>query len=419
MEVPVIMLRRSLLKTFCFAPVAAVQSFGQAPERQRKYDILIKNGEVHDPSRKIRQKADLAVLDGKIAAIEPDIPAAQGLDVIDARGLFVTPGLVDLHTHCAHDMTDLSVEAEPIAARSGVTTWVDAGSFGPDQVRGFVRFIVAPAEVRKFGFVHLYANFRNPDVNIVETVRRTKKQTAAAVLDHHDSVLGVKVYLGTNMNGRYSLDFLKIARELGDEFKFPIMAHISYAPPQTPEVMELMRGGDIVTHCLNAHSLGILEKTDPREQVFSSTGKLKAGVREARARGVLFDVGHGAGSFNFGAAKAALDSGFVPDTISTDIYAASINGPVFDMPTTMSKMLHLGMSFDDILLRVTANPAKIINRVSGLGTLGIGAPADIALLDIEEGQFQLVDSQRNMVTASKRIVSRLTICRGKRVTAPL
>ena len=125
----------------------------------------------------------------------------------------------------------------------------------------------------------------------------------------------------------------------------------------------------------------------------------------------------GAGSFNFGAAKAALDAGFVPDTISTDIYSASINGPVYDMPTTMSKMLYLGMSFDDILLRVTANPALIINRIPGLGTLEIDAPADLALLGIEEGEFQLVDSQRNAVKASKRIVSRLTICRGKRVIA--
>ena len=123
--------------------------------------------------------------------------------------------------------------------------------------------------------------------------------------------------------------------------------------------------------------------------------------------------------FNFGAAKAALDAGFVPDTISTDIYSASINGPVYDMPTTMSKMLYLGMSFDDILLRVTANPALIINRIPGLGTLEIDAPADLALLGIEEGEFQLVDSQRNAVKASKRIVSRLTICRGKRVIAPL
>jgi predicted amidohydrolase len=183
------MLRRSLLKTLSLAPVAAAQSSGQTPQRQRKYDILIKNGEVNDPSRSFRQKADLAVLEGKIAAIAPEIPATEGWDVIDARGLYVTPGLVDLHTHCAHDMTDSAVEAEPIAARSGVTTWVDAGTFGPDQVKGFVRFIVAPAQVRKFGFVHLYANFRNPDVDIVQTVRRAKKQTETAVLDHHDSVL--------------------------------------------------------------------------------------------------------------------------------------------------------------------------------------------------------------------------------------
>jgi dihydroorotase len=221
------------------------------------------------------------------------------------------------------------------------------------------------------------------------------------------------------MNGKYSFDFLKIARELGDEYKIRLMAHISFAPPETPGVMELMSAGDIVTHCFNAHSLGILEKTDPREEVYASTGKIKPGVREARARGVLFDVGHGAGSFNFKAARAAMDAGFLPDTISSDIYAASVNGPVFDLPTTMSKMLYLGMSFEDVLLRVTAAPAKIINRVPGMGSLTVGGPADIALLAIEDGNFQLIDSQRNVVSAPKRIVSRLTICRGRRVTAPL
>ena len=414
------MLRRNLVKALGLAPLAAAQSqVAPAQQRQRRYDILIKNGEVMDPGRSFRQKADVGVADGKIAAIEPEIPAGQGVDVIDARGLYVTPGLVDLHTHCAHDMTSGSIEAEPIAARSGVTTWVDAGSFGPDQVKGFGRFIVAPAQVRKFGFVHLYANLRNPDVDVVRYVRNEKKETGAAVTENRDFVLGVKVYVGSNMNGRYSLDFLKIAREFADEFKFPIMAHISFAPPQTPEVMELMRAGDIVTHCYNAHTLGILDKTDTREEVFSSTGKLKPGVKEARARGVWFDVGHGAGSFNFQAARAALDAGFPPDSISSDIYSASVNGPVYDMPTTMSKMLYLGMSFEDVLLRVTANPARIVNRVPGMGTLAVGAPADIALLAIEDGQFQLVDSQRNVVTAPKRIVSRLTICRGKRVTAPL
>jgi dihydroorotase len=168
------------------------------------------------------------------------------------------------------------------------------------------------------------------------------------------------------------------------------MLHISFAPPETDQVMELMRPGDVITHCYNTHTLGILD----------SNGKVKPSVLAARQRGVLFDVGHGAGSFNFEIARKALGQGFLPDTISTDIYQASIDGPVFDMPTTMSKMLYLGMSFEDILAR----------------SLAVGAPADIALLGVEEGRFKLVDAQWNEVNVERRIVSRLTICRGKRMT---
>jgi dihydroorotase len=208
------------------------------------------------------------------------------------------------------------------------------------------------------------------------------------------------------MNGRYSYDFLKIARELCDTYRIPLMTHISFAPPETDQVMELMKPGDIITHCYNHHSLGILDES----------GKVKKSVREARARGVLFDVGHGLGSFNFESASKALADGFVADTISTDIYNLNVKGPVFDLPTTMSKLMHLGMSFDDVLSRTTAAPAKIVNRVEGMGTLKVGGPADLALLAIEEGAFPLTDSQRNTVTAKQRVISKLTICRGKRVT---
>jgi dihydroorotase len=352
---------------------------------------------------------DLAVADGRIAALAENIPPERAAEVIDARGLLVTPGLIDLHTHCYHGGTGLSIEADPIAARSGVTTWVDAGSFGSDQVEGFRRFVVVPQQARIFGYIHLYPNLRNPDVDVVKYVRSEMRRTAQAALANRDIVLGVKVYVGANMNGRYSLDFLKIARELGDQHKLPLMAHISFAPPETPQVMELMRSGDIVTHCFNTHTLGILD----------TAGNFKAGVKEARARGVLFDVGHGVGSFNFAIARKALEAGFLPDTISTDLYNINTAGPVYDMPTTLSKFLYLGMSLEDVLLRATANPARVISRVPGLGTLEVGAPADISLLAIEEGQFQLVDSQKISVTAAKRIVSRLTIARGRRLTARL
>jgi dihydroorotase len=394
--------RRAFLSTLAASPAVAAQT-------SRRYDILIRNGEVIDPARKFRRRADVAVLDGKIAAVEEQIPEDRGLEVIDATGLYVSPGLVDLHTHCYHAATGLSVEADPIAWRTGVTTWVDAGSFGSDQADGFRRFVVAPQHSRVFGYIHLYPNLRNPDVDVVKYVRSGMKRTAEVAVANRDIILGVKVYVGANMNGRYSLDFLKIGRELGDTFKVPLMVHISFAPPETPEVMELLRAGDVVTHCFNTHTLGIIDRE----------GRLKPGVKEARERGVLFDVGHGLGSFNFDIGRKALDAGFPPDTISTDLYNLNTNGPVYDMPTTLSKFLHLGMSLEDVLLRATAAPAKVIGRLPGMGTLEPGAPADIALLAMEEGEFQLIDSQKNTVVAKKRLVSRLTICRGRRMVAPV
>ncbi len=359
--------RRDFLTLLAAMPTALFGSNLYLQESHR-YDLLIKNGELRDPSRGVRKRADVAISNGVIASIEDSIPAERSLDVINAQGLYVTPGLVDLHTHCFWGGSGIGIEADPVAARTGVTTWVDAGSFGYDQIDGFRRLMVRPAQTRIFAYVYLYPSNRNPDIDPVQYVRSVMRQTGEAAVGNRDIILGVKFQVGSNMNGKYSLPFLKIARELCDEFKLPLMAHISFAPPETSEVMELVRPGDVVTHCYNGHTLSIV---DPN-------GQIKPGVREARARGVLFDIGHGLGSFNFTAARKAMDSDFLPDTISTDIYSLNINGPVFDLPTTMSKLLYLGMSFDDVLLRTTANPAKVINRVPGLGTIDIGAPADLS-----------------------------------------
>ncbi|HYO82504.1 MAG TPA: amidohydrolase/deacetylase family metallohydrolase [Bryobacteraceae bacterium] len=369
------------------------------------FDLMIQNGTVCDPARNFKRRADVGIRGDRIAAIEDRLDAKRSREVVDATGLYVTPGLVDLHTHCYWLGTGLGLPADPVAARSGVTTWVDAGSFGCTQAEGFRKFIVEPSTVRIFGFVYLYPDNRNPDADPIKYVRSFMRRTGATVTANKDILLGVKLQVGSNMNGRYSYDFLKIARELCDSYKIPLMAHISFAPPETDQVMELMRPGDIVTHCYNRHTLGILD----------NNGKVKQSVRDARARGVLFDVGHGLGSFNFEAAQKALADGFVADTVSTDIYNLNEKGPVFDLPTTMSKMIHLGMSFDDVLMRTTIAPARIIARVEGLGTLAPGAPADVALLKIEEGEFPLVDSQKNTVTAKQRVRSTLTICRGKRL----
>jgi dihydroorotase len=378
--------------------------------RERLYDILIKNGDVRDPVRGYKARADVAILDGKIAVIETAIPAEKGRDVIDARGLYVVPGLIDLHTHIYYGGGAVpSIEPDPVAALSGVTTWVDAGSYGYDNFAGFRRYIVDRSQVRIFGFVYLYPASRNPVQDPVKYVRSVMRQTGEAASGNRDILLGVKVQIGSNMQGRYSMDFLKIARELCDNYKLKLMVHVSDAPPEPTQIMELMRPGDIITHSYTGHGTALMD----------AQGKLKSGVAEARSRGVVFDLGHGLGSFNFAEARKCLQAGFAVDTISTDLYALNINGPVYDMPTTMSKLLYLGMSFDDVLLRSTVNPAKVIARVEGLGELRVGSPADVALLALEDGEFRLVDSQRNAVTARQRIVSRLTICRGKRLVAPL
>jgi dihydroorotase len=374
-------------------------------QRSAPFDLLIRNGTVCDPVRDHKKRADVGISAGRIAAIEDSIPQERGLEVVNADGLYVTPGLVDLHTHCYWGGTGLGIEADPVAARSGVTTWVDAGSFGCTQADGFRKFIVEPAKVRIFGYVYLYPDTRNPDIDPVKYVRSFVKRTGQTVTANRDILLGIKLQIGSNMNGRYSYDFLKIARELCDTYRIPMMAHISFSPPETDQVMELMRPGDVVTHCYNTHTLGIIDQS----------GKVRASVREARARGVLFDVGHGLGSFNFEAARKAIADGFLADTISTDIYNLNVKGPVYDFPTTMSKMMHLGMSFDDVLKRSTINPARVVNRVDGLGTLAPGAPADVALLAIEQGEFPLTDSQKNTVTARQRVVSKLTICKGKKL----
>jgi dihydroorotase len=387
---------------------AAGNAAAQPPERP--FDLLIRNGEVRDPGRGFKALADVGIRDGKIAAIAPSLPAENARDVVDACGLYVVPGLVDLHTHVFFGGGSVpGIEADPVAARSGVTTWVDAGSFAYDNVAGFRRYIIDRSQVRVYGFVYLYPANRDPQADAVKYVRAAMRPTAEAIAANSDVLLGVKVQIGVNMNGRFSPEFLKIARELCDTHRLKLMVHVSDAPPEVPQIMEQMRPGDIITHSYTGHGTSLAD----------AAGKLKDGVAEARARGVVFDLGHGLGSFSFAEARKCLDAAFAVDTISSDIYQRNIEGPVYDMPTTMSKLLYLGMSFDEVLARSTARPAKVIGRVEGMGSLQVGGPADVALLTIEDGQFRLVDSLRNAVTAKQKIACRLTICKGKRVQPPL
>lgn len=392
------------------ATVAASAALSQAQNPDRPWDLLIRQGDVRDPGRGFAARADVAIRDGQVAAIAPGLDPRQAREVINAAGLYVVPGLVDLHSHIYFGGGSVpSIDADPVAARSGVTTWVDAGSFAYDNAGGFRRYIVDRSHVRVFGFVYLYPANRDPTADPIRHARASMKPTADVIAAHSHCLLGVKVQIGSNMNGRYSPELLRVARELCDDHKLKLMVHISDAPPEVPEILHHLRPGDILTHAYTGHGTSLC---DP-------AGKLKPGVAEARARGVLFDLGHGLGSFSFAEARKCLAAGFPVDTISSDLYARNIEGPVYDMPTTMTKLLHLGMPFDDVLRRSTVAPARIISRLPGMGTLAPGAPADLALLSLEDGEFRLVDSLRQEETAKRRISCRLTICRGRRLLAPL
>ncbi|MBI3466630.1 MAG: amidohydrolase family protein, partial [Planctomycetes bacterium] len=314
--------------------------------------------------------------------------------------------LIDLHTHCYFACNDNSVDADAIAARTGVTTWIDAGSCDAKTYRGFRRFIADQSQARIFGFIYGYPRAIDLTVNPLASATAQVDATGAAVRDNRDLFLGIKVQLGYNMQGQWTEGLADVGREVCDRFGLRMMMHVSYSPPETEFALKRLKPGDVMTHAFTGHGLKIVD----------DNGKLKPGVREARQRGVLFDIGHGMGSFSFAVARACLDHDFPPDTISSDIHQGSVNGPAFDLPTTMSKFLYLGMPLEECILRTTANAAKVLDdRVPGVGSLQEGGPADIALFQLEEGEFTLVDAMKQRVTAKQRIVNRLTICRGKRM----
>ena len=368
------------------------------------YDILIRGGRVLDPGGDLSGDLDVAIEGEKIAAIGPDLPTEDAGQVIDASGLLVTPGLIDLHTHVYWGGSSLGIEPDPVCARSGVCTIVDAGTSHAGSFKGFRRFIMEPAHGRVYGFLHVTPSIR-PGVDPTEFPRSQKRATMRTVDENRDRLLGIKVFAAFNMVREQAMPLLELAREICDELKVPIMVHVGFAPPDLKEVLNLLREGDILTHSFTGHA----------NRPIGPDGRVRPEVVEARARGVIIDIGHGSGSFSFEVARAMLDQGQPPDTISTDLYAANVDGPVFDLPTTISKFLNLGMSLEEVLLRVTAQPARRIRPAKGmgLGTLRVGGAADVALLEVQEGTFEFADAHRGKMTGDRRIVSRLTVCRGR------
>ena len=367
-----------------------------------KYELVIKGGTVIDPSQKIHEILDVALANEKIAALDSDIPAVQAQRVVDAKGKLVTPGLIDLHTHVYWGATSTGLEPDPICARSGVTTIVDAGSSNAHTFAGFRKFIIEPAHSRVFAFLHA-TPYPRPDADPIAYAKSNIGATIKVIEANRDVILGIKLFVAGNMVGQYGLGLLQVAREIADRVQLPIMVHIGFSPPSLVEILSLLRQGDIVTHSFHGHD----------NRIVDDTGNIRPEVLKARERGVILDIGHGAGSFSFETAKAMLKQNQYPDIISTDLYTANVNGPVYDLPTTLSKFLNLGMSLDEVISAATERPAQIIHRGEGLGKLQIGGLGDVAIFDLLEGEFEFFDCHRQKLVGNQKLVNVQTICRGK------
>ncbi|MBM3241693.1 amidohydrolase/deacetylase family metallohydrolase [Candidatus Poribacteria bacterium] len=371
-----------------------------------KYEFVIKGGTVIDPGQNLHGILDVALANGKIAALESDIPATQAQLVVEASGKLVTPGLIDLHTHIYWGATSIGLEPDPICARSGVTTIVDAGSANAYTFAGFRRFIIEPAQSRIFAFLHV-TPYPRPDVDPIAYAKSNMGATIKVIEENRDVILGIKLFVAGNMVGQYGLGLLQVAREIADRVQLPLMAHIGFSPPSLGEILALLHRGDIVTHSFHGHD----------NRIIDDAGNIRPEVLKARERGVILDIGHGAGSFSFETAKAMLKQHQYPDVISTDLYTANINGPVYDLPTTLSKFLNLGMSLEEVISAATERPAQIIHRGEGLGKLQIGGFGDIAILHLLEGEFEFFDCHRQKLVGNQKLVNYQTICQGKLMSA--
>ena len=349
-----------------------------------RHDLLIKSGTVVDPSQGLNGRKDVGLTAGKVAAVEDSIPVDEAAEVLDASGLIVTPGLIDLHVHAYWGACTYGLEPDVTNLALGVTTALDAGSAGALTFRGFRRHTIERARTRLFALLNISAmGIPSPDIGELEYLKWADVGLAVeAGLANRHYVKGIKARLGRQILGENSdVEVLKRAIEAAEGFGGFVMIHVGNNPTALPELMDMLRPGDVVTHAFHGFEDGVLE----------DSGAIMEAMKETQDRGVVIDVGHGAGSFSFRAAQKALANGVRPDTISTDISTLSIEGPVYDFATTLTKFMRLGMSLGEVVRRSTENPARTLGLDGVLGTLRVGAEGDVTILREEEGYFPLND----------------------------
>ena len=362
-----------------------------------KFDLLIRNANVMDPSQGLSGKRDIGIRYGLIAAIEPSIAADRALRVMDAGGKLVTPGLIDLHCHTYAYGSAIGIPADELIAHQCSTTVVSAGDAGANNFAAYRRFVVPAGRTRQFAFVHIanagLAGFPVPELFNIDYAQ--VDIAARAVAENADTVLGVKVRMSENVIARNGLEPLNRAVKACEVSGVPsrVMCHIGGVSDRQlmSQILDTLRPGDVLTHCYSGAPNNAGEGTN-----IVQDGKLLPAALAAKKRGVLFDIGHGGGSFDYTIAEAAMAQGCMPDTISSDVHVFSGNTPgVPYLPWIMSKMIGLGFSLAEVITMTTAAPARVIGRIPKHGTLQMGAPADLSILEIVDGPVSFVDTRSN------------------------
>jgi len=364
-----------------------------------KYDLVIKGGRVLDASQRIDRLMDVAVKDGKIAALETSIPASDAGEIFDAKDRLVTPGLVDIHAHPRPG----ELSAQQVLS-GGVTTVVDAGSRGADGIQDMIGVVKsAPNRVRIMINVSRLGN--QPEGELLKFETADAEAGRAAVRNNREFIVGVKARLSRPLAGDHDLDGVRRAHEITRPFGIPVMVHVGDTRSPLPDILALLRPGDIVTHVYAPPPNGILD----------SNGRVLPQVREARRRGILFDIGNGRnGHITWEVAERALQQDFLPDSISSDLNGAGLTDQVFDFPNVLSKFLMLGMPLDQVIARGTSNSAKAIPALKDLGTLRKGAVADITILELVSGNFEFVDNVNTKRPGKQKLFARAVFVAGKR-----
>lgn len=372
-------------------------------------DLVLSGGRVLDPATGLDQQADVAFRDGKLAEIGQGL---EGGETRDVSGALVVPGIIDLHTHVWWGGTSLSVRPDPYARRCAATTLVDTGSAGPGNFEGFKAHVVDHSETRILTFLHIsfagiYGFSETVMVGESQDMRLMAAREAVAMAARYpDDIVGIKVRVGAKTSGINGIAPLQLALQVGDEAGLPVMAHIDEPSPTYEEVVEMLRPGDILTHCYRPFPNAPMRRD----------GSVKPALLAGRERGVIFDIAHGMGAFSWKSARAMMAAGFPPDTISSDVHTLCVNGPAWDVVRTMNKLLAVGMPLPDVIAAATSTPARVLRRPD-LGRLTEGGVGDASVIELRDEKIDLEDVKGEIVTHDQRLVARGMVLGGRWVDA--